>query len=69
VFKDAVEAAPARSPSPAGRSPPLPRTITAICFDDRGEHLVTAGEDDVFQLYNCKTGKRVLLTYPKQITD
>jgi COMPASS component SWD2 len=60
VFKDAVE--PASSPrSPGSRPPALNKQITAICFDDRGDQLITAGEDDVFHLYNCKTGKRVPL--------
>jgi hypothetical protein len=36
----------------------LNKQITAICFDDRGDQLITAGEDDVF---HCKTGKRVPL--------
>ena len=31
--------------------------ITSLSFDDKGENLVTAGEDETIQLYNCKTGK------------
>ncbi|KZW02757.1 WD40 repeat-like protein [Exidia glandulosa HHB12029] len=28
-----------------------------MCFDDRGDSLVTAAEDEQFRLYNAKTGK------------
>ena len=38
-----------------------PRHITGISFDDRGDQVITAGEDETFRLYNCKTGKRVLV--------
>ena len=34
--------------------------MTGISFDDRGDQVITAGEDETFRLYNCKTGKRVL---------
>ena len=47
----------------SAQSPPValikPRHITAISFDDRGDTLITAAEDDTFRLYNCKTGKLV----------
>lgn len=38
---------------------PTPRHITGISFDDRGDQVITAGEDETFRLYNCKTGKQV----------
>lgn len=41
-------------------SPTNPATvnyITGVSFDDRGETLVTAGDDETFRLYNVKTGK------------
>lgn len=31
--------------------------ITSLSFDDKGEFLVTAGQDETIQLFNCKTGK------------
>lgn len=30
-----------------------------MAFDDFGDTLVTAAEDETFRLYNCKTGKQV----------
>jgi hypothetical protein len=33
------------------------RSITGITFDDRGDQLVTAAEDESFRLYSCKSGK------------
>lgn len=38
-----------------------PRHITAITFDDRGDQVLTASEDETFRLYSCKTGKQVIL--------
>ncbi|KAF9000620.1 WD40-repeat-containing domain protein [Cyathus striatus] len=59
IFKSAVEPQPPLTPgSQSQRSPSSgPRHITGICFDDRGDQLITAGEDETFRLYNCKTGK------------
>ncbi|KIJ52535.1 hypothetical protein M422DRAFT_64987 [Sphaerobolus stellatus SS14] len=54
IFKNAVEPPP---PSTSGQRRSEPRHITSIAFDDRGELLITAGEDETFRLYNCKTGK------------
>jgi len=34
-----------------------PRHITGVSFDDRGEFVLTAADDETFRLYNCKTGK------------
>jgi WD40 repeat protein len=60
IYKDAIEAAPPKSPG-AGPSRGFsgPRHITGLSFDDRGDQVVTAAEDETFRLYNCKTGKRV----------
>ncbi|KAH9945293.1 WD40 repeat-like protein [Epithele typhae] len=63
VFKTAVEPSAPLSPGHSGRSPQAqqgPRHITGLSFDDRGDQVITAGEDETFRLYNCKTGKRVL---------
>lgn len=61
IFKGAVEPPPPPTPgSYVQRSPNSgPRHITGISFDDRGEQVVTAGEDETFRLYSCKTGKQV----------
>ncbi|KZT29704.1 WD40 repeat-like protein [Neolentinus lepideus HHB14362 ss-1] len=60
IFKGAVEQLP---PPNHGNFPSRnanlgPRHITGICFDDRGDQLITASEDESFRLYSCKTGKR-----------
>ena len=60
IYKTAVDPAPV----PSGSSSPYrhstqPRHITAMLFDDRGDKLITAAEDETFRLYNCKTGKLV----------
>jgi len=44
----------------AQRSINVPRHITGITFDDRGDTVVTAAEDETFRVWNCKTGKQVL---------
>lgn len=60
IFKGAVESTP---PSTPGARPHQgPRHITAITFDDRGDQVLTAAEDETFRLYSCKTGKQVLDT-------
>ncbi|KAF5392154.1 hypothetical protein D9757_001490 [Collybiopsis confluens] len=61
IFKTAVEnlASP-----PSGRPNTGPLHITGISFDDRGDQLLTAAEDETFRLYNCKSGKRVLTLPP-----
>ena len=66
VFKAAVEQPQPQTPpspgTPASRSPNVgPRHITGISFDDRGDQVVTAAEDETFRLYSCKSGKRVPL--------
>ncbi|EJU04611.1 WD40 repeat-like protein [Dacryopinax primogenitus] len=52
VFQKAVDPAPPSDPS-------APHTITSLSFDNTGEFLVTAGEDEAFRLYNCRQGKLV----------
>ncbi|KAI0784178.1 WD40-repeat-containing domain protein [Abortiporus biennis] len=67
IFKTAVEPAPAPSPahSPKGQNNG-PRHITGISFDDRGDQVVTAAEDETFRLYSCKTGKQLKVLYSKK---
>ena len=62
IFKDAIELPPPVSPGP-NKQQPEPRQITGIAFDDRGDQVLTAAEDETFRLYNCKTGKQVPLEY------
>ncbi|PPR02598.1 hypothetical protein CVT24_002169 [Panaeolus cyanescens] len=60
IFKAAVDQPPPPAAgSTAQKQPPNPKSITGLTFDDRGDTLVTAGEDETFRLYNCKTGKQV----------
>ncbi|KAF8199651.1 WD40-repeat-containing domain protein [Pholiota molesta] len=63
IFKTAIDTAPiTQAPGGQQQRPPnpTPRSITGITFDDRGDQVVTAGEDETFRVYNCKTGKQVL---------
>lgn len=59
IFKGAVEPQqPSASASYSARpSNSGPRHITGISFDDRGDQVITAAEDETFRLYSCKTGK------------
>ncbi|KAF9517816.1 hypothetical protein BS47DRAFT_1339037 [Hydnum rufescens UP504] len=68
VFKTALEPVPPPPPSAqSGRSQPNTRRhITGISFDDHGDTLVTAGEDETFRLYSCKTGKHLKTLYSKK---
>src|SRR5882762_11817535 len=60
IFKGAVEPLPPSTPGSYSRAQNTgPRHITGISFDDRGDQIVTAAEDETFRLYNCKTGKQV----------
>ncbi|KAG2058496.1 WD40 repeat-like protein [Suillus hirtellus] len=64
IFKGAVESTP---PSTPGARPHQgPRHITAITFDDRGDQVLTAAEDETFRLYSCKTGKHLKTLYSKK---
>ncbi|KIK96588.1 hypothetical protein PAXRUDRAFT_138130 [Paxillus rubicundulus Ve08.2h10] len=60
IFKGAVEATPPSTPGGSSRLNAGPRHITAITFDDRGDQVLTAAEDETFRLYSCKTGKKVI---------
>ncbi|KZO96628.1 WD40 repeat-like protein [Calocera viscosa TUFC12733] len=62
VFQKAVEPGPSE-PSGGG---PGPRMITSLSFDNTGEFLVTAAEDEAFKLYNCRQGKLVKPLYSKK---
>jgi len=33
------------------------KSFTSLSFDDKGEQVVTAGEDETIQLFSCKSGK------------
>ncbi|KAF5366982.1 hypothetical protein D9758_003968 [Tetrapyrgos nigripes] len=54
IFKNAVE--PALPPTPGSMGQRThsmgPYHITGISFDDRGDQLITAGEDETFRLYS-----------------
>ncbi|KAF9484329.1 WD40 repeat-like protein [Pholiota conissans] len=68
IFKNAIDPGP--PPQASGnqqqKTPPPPRSITGITFDDRGDQVVTAGEDETFRVYNCKTGKLTKTLYSKK---
>ncbi|KAF8525822.1 WD40-repeat-containing domain protein [Hysterangium stoloniferum] len=68
IYKTAVEPSPLPpgSASQVRQHSTQPRHITSISFDDRGETLITAGEDETFRLYNCKTGKPVKTLHSKK---
>ncbi|KAG8733968.1 member of Set1p complex, histone methyl transferase [Ceratobasidium sp. 423] len=55
IFKSAVDS---DTSGPPGRHN-LPNHITGLTFDDLGDFLLTASEDETFRLYNAKTGKHV----------
>ncbi|OBZ72727.1 WD repeat-containing protein 82 [Grifola frondosa] len=61
IFKNAVESQTPPSPGSHGPRPANsgPRHITGISFDDRGDQVVTAAEDETFRLYSCKSGKQL----------
>ncbi|KAF4613644.1 hypothetical protein D9613_007874 [Agrocybe pediades] len=68
IFKNAVDAppAPATGSQSQKTSNPPSRSITGITFDDRGDQLLTAGEDETFKLYSCKSGKVLKTFYSKK---
>ncbi|KZT42166.1 WD40 repeat-like protein [Sistotremastrum suecicum HHB10207 ss-3] len=45
---------------------PPPNQITGMSFDDRGDYLITAAEDECFKLWNCKTGKSSKVLYSRK---
>ncbi|KAH7911341.1 WD40-repeat-containing domain protein [Hygrophoropsis aurantiaca] len=66
IYKGAVEPQPPPTPGSHSRSNAGPRHITAIAFDDRGDQVLTASEDETFRLYSCKTGKHLKTLYSKK---
>ncbi|KAF8150761.1 WD40 repeat-like protein [Crassisporium funariophilum] len=67
IYKTAVESQPPPTPGSAPRtSNSAQRSITGISFDDRGDQLITAGDDEMFRLYSCKTGKVIKTLYSKK---
>ncbi|KAN0092837.1 WD40-repeat-containing domain protein [Tylopilus felleus] len=66
IFKGAVEPTPPPTPGGSSRSNAGPRHITAITFDDRGDQVLTASEDETFRLYSCKSGKHLKTLYSKK---
>ncbi|ORY56807.1 WD40 repeat-like protein [Leucosporidium creatinivorum] len=42
------------------------RSFTSLSFDDKGEQLITAGEDETIQLFNARTGKHQKQLYSKK---
>ncbi|KAG1734139.1 WD40-repeat-containing domain protein [Suillus lakei] len=67
IFKGAVEPTPPSTP--VARSHQGPRHITAITFDDRGDQVLTAAEDETFRLYSCKTGKHTTVVHASTKED
>ncbi|KAI0316726.1 WD40 repeat-like protein [Amylostereum chailletii] len=65
IFKNSVEPPP---PPPSGnrQQNAQVRHITGLSFDDRGDQVVTAGEDETFRLYSCKSGKHLKTLYSKK---
>ncbi|WWD18223.1 hypothetical protein CI109_102673 [Kwoniella shandongensis] len=43
-----------------------PHNITSLSFDDTGDRLVSAGDDDTFVLWDCKKGKKIKTLYSKK---
>ncbi|KAJ7650567.1 WD40-repeat-containing domain protein [Roridomyces roridus] len=67
IIKGAVEPSPAAGTGNAPRQQfPGPRHITGIGFDDRGDQVITASEDETFRLYSCKSGKQVKILHSKK---
>ncbi|KAJ7273437.1 WD40-repeat-containing domain protein [Mycena haematopus] len=56
IIKGAVEALP----PPGTTNQPRPH------FDDRGDQVITASEDETFRLYSCKSGKQTKILHSKK---
>ncbi|KAG9104971.1 member of Set1p complex, histone methyl transferase [Ceratobasidium sp. 370] len=56
IFKGAVET---EATSTASNRNSMPHHITGLTFDDQGDFLLTASEDETFRLYNVRSGKHV----------
>lgn len=66
IFKNAIDNPPPPTTSTAQRASNGPRHITGMTFDDRGDTIVTAAEDETFRLWNCKTGKAIKTLHSKK---
>ncbi|GJE85519.1 WD40 repeat-like protein [Phanerochaete sordida] len=68
IFKSAIESPPPPSPSSFNGRPPQTeqKHLTGLSFDDSGSQVITAGEDETFRLYSCKTGKPLKTLYSKK---
>ncbi|KAI0077888.1 WD40 repeat-like protein [Panus rudis PR-1116 ss-1] len=68
IFQSAVEPTPPPTPGTnASRKQDIgPKHITGISFDDRGDQVITAAEDETFRLYSCKSGKHLKTLYSKK---
>ncbi|KAJ7220043.1 WD40-repeat-containing domain protein [Mycena pura] len=66
IMKGAVE--PLLAPGTPNQPRPTqgPRHITGISFDDRGDQVITASEDETFRLYSCKSGKQMKILHSKK---
>jgi COMPASS component SWD2 len=42
------------------------RSFTSLSFDDKGDQLITSGEDETIQLFNARTGKHQKQLYSKK---
>ncbi|KAJ7056556.1 WD40-repeat-containing domain protein [Mycena amicta] len=67
IMKAAVEPLPpSGTPNQPRPQHPGPRHITGIAFDDRGDQVITASEDETFRLYSCKSGKQTKILHSKK---
>ena len=41
-------------------------SITSICFDDRGDRLITCGDDEKIQLFSLSSGRLASTNYSKK---
>lgn len=41
-------------------------TVTSLSFDDRGEYLVSAGDDETIHIWSCAKGKHAKTLYSKK---
>ncbi|WVR05566.1 hypothetical protein IAU60_002585 [Kwoniella sp. DSM 27419] len=68
-FKDALD--PETPTGSTGLSLPdaagsASKSLTSLCFDDLGDRMVTAGDDDKFVLWDTKRGKKLKPFYSKK---
>ncbi|KAI5122539.1 hypothetical protein M0805_005266 [Coniferiporia weirii] len=66
IMKGSVEPLPPQSPGAHRAQNQGPRHITGLTFDDRGDFIVTAAEDETFRLYSCKSGKHIKTLHSKK---